>query len=63
MAADRVEVWRAADGWRWRYREGRSGLTLADSGQGYSRRVDCLAAARRVVGRRPRRLRVVLADA
>ena len=37
--------------WRWRY-IAHNGHILADSGQGYSRRIDCERAARRVVGKR-----------
>lgn len=55
MKTDIVVLYRAADGWRWRYVE-QGGHVLADSGQGYSRRIDCENGARRVVGVR-RRLR------
>ena len=34
--------WRYAGKWRWRYR--RNGYVMADSGQGYSRRIDCVEA-------------------
>ena len=45
---DTVTLYRADDGWRWRYEA--SGRCLADSGQGYSRRIDAVKGACRVVG-------------
>ena len=45
---DTVTLYRADDGWRWRYEA--SGRVLADSGQGYSRRIDAVKGACRVVG-------------
>lgn len=47
-AADRIEVYKT-DGWRWRY-VARNGRVLADSGQAYSRRIDCVNGAQRVTG-------------
>lgn len=45
----RVNLRRDRQGqWRWHARA--NGRTLADSGEGYSRRIDCLHAAMRVVG-------------
>jgi uncharacterized protein YegP (UPF0339 family) len=35
--APKLQVYRAADGWRWRVR-GRNSLILADGGQSYSRK-------------------------
>ena len=46
---DTITLYRAPDGWRWRYTAS-SGRILADSGQGYSRRVDAVRGACRVVG-------------
>lgn len=41
--ADHVEVYTDTAGdHRWRYVDGHNGNTLADSGQGYSRQIDCL---------------------
>lgn len=51
MAANRLvaEVYQDhTDRWRWRLRKGRS--VLADSGQGYSRKADCLRGMRLVTG-------------
>lgn len=45
---DTVTLYRADDGWRWRYEA--SGRCLADSGQGYSRRIDAVKGACRVLG-------------
>lgn len=45
---DTVTLYRTDDGWRWRYEA--SGRVLADSGQGYSRRIDAVKGACRVVG-------------
>ena len=45
----RVHLYRDQDGrWRWRMRV--PAHNLADSGQGYSRRIDCLHAAMRTTG-------------
>ncbi len=45
----RVDLYRDIEGkWRWRARV--PGHILADSGQGYSRRIDCFKGALRVVG-------------
>ena len=46
---DTIALYRAPDGWRWRY-VAHNGRVLADSGQGYSRRVDAVRGACRVVG-------------
>lgn len=50
---DRIEVYRSGlrRKWRWRYVAG-NGHILADSGQAYSRRIDCLAGAESVTGAR-----------
>ena len=45
--ADVVTIYRAHDGWRWRYTTP-NGRILADSGQGYTRRIDCINGAMRV---------------
>ena len=44
-----ITLYRAPDGWRWRYTAS-NGRILADSGQGYSRRVDAVRGACPVVG-------------
>ena len=44
---DTITLYRAPDGWRWRYTAS-NGRVLADSGQGYSRRVDAVRGACRV---------------
>lgn len=50
MRTDRVELYQDTAGdWRWRYLA-QNGHVLADSGQGYTRRIDCRRAARRVTG-------------
>lgn len=54
MRRDLVVIYPAADGFRWRY-VAQNGHVLADSGQGYSRRIDCVTGARRVTGRGLRR--------
>ena len=46
---DTITLYRAPDGWRWRYTT-HTGRILADSGQGYSRRVDAVRGACRVAG-------------
>lgn len=44
-AVDRVDIYRDAQGeWRWRYVR-KNGEPMADSGEGYQNRVDCVAAA------------------
>jgi hypothetical protein len=45
---DHVELYPGADGWRWRA-YAKNGRILADSGQGYSRRIDALSGARRAM--------------
>jgi uncharacterized protein YegP (UPF0339 family) len=45
---DHVELYLGADGWRWRA-YAKNGRILADSGQGYSRRIDALNGARRAL--------------
>lgn len=60
LRRDRVIVYRdVASDWRWRY-VAQNSHVMADSGQGYSRRIDCMRAARRVVGLRPRLVAVVV---
>ncbi len=45
----RIDLYRDTEGkWRWRGRV--PGHILADSGQGYSRRIDCLKGALRITG-------------
>ena len=46
---DTITLYRAPDGWRWRYTAS-NGRVLADSGQGYSRRADAVRGACRVAG-------------
>lgn len=46
---DTITLYRAPDGWRWRYTAS-NGRIPADSGQGYSRRVDAVRGACRVAG-------------
>ena len=47
---DRIEIYRSRlRRWRWRYRAA-NGHVLADSGQGYSRRIDALNGAAVVTG-------------
>ena len=46
---DTITLYRAPDGWRWRYTAS-NGRVLADSGQGYSRRMDAVRGACRVAG-------------
>ena len=59
---DRIELYRSGlrrKKWRWRY-VAANGNILADSGQGYSRRIDALAGAARVTGQTEgRQVRVV----
>lgn len=58
MRRDTIEAYRdRARRWRWRY-VAHNGHVLADSGQSYSRRIDAIAAARRVTGLRLRSLRI-----
>lgn len=60
MRNDVVVLYRdRSDRWRWRY-VAQNGHLLADSGQGYSRRIDAYRGAKRVTGRRlARRLKFV----
>lgn len=44
-----VKVYRGGDGWRWRAMSGNH-KTVADSGEAYIRRVDCVRVAERVFG-------------
>ena len=46
---DRITVYRAEDGWRWNYRA-KNGRIMADSGEAYRRRADCLRGVERVCG-------------
>lgn len=43
----RCEVYHAEDGWRWRL-VARNGKIVADSAEGYRRRIDCQNMARQV---------------
>lgn len=43
MRKPRIEVYRAESGWWWRFKAA-NGRILADSGQGYSRRIDAFNA-------------------
>lgn len=55
MRRDLVVLYRdRAEQWRWRY-VATNGHVMADSGQGYSRRIDALNGAKRVTGHRLRR--------
>lgn len=53
---DRIELYLEAGSqpnaltYRWRFRSGRNGKTLAHGGQGYARRIDALRAASLVTG-------------
>ena len=49
--SDRIEIYRTAlrRKWRWRY-VAANGNILADSGQGYSRRIDAVRGATTVTG-------------
>ena len=58
---DTITLYRAPDGWRWRYTAS-NGRILADSGQGYSRRVDAVRGACRVVGASEPQITAVLSD-
>lgn len=51
MRRDLVVIYKAADGYRWRY-VAQNGHVLADSGQAYTRRIDALRGAQRVTGTR-----------
>lgn len=42
------EVYKAADGWRWRLRAKNSKI-VADSGEAYSSKSNCVRAARRMI--------------
>lgn len=43
----KLRVYRAADGWRWRLKA-RNGRIIADSGEAYTRRSDCVKVARKI---------------
>ena len=58
---DTITLYRAPDGWRWRYTAS-NGRILADSGQGYSRRVDAVRGACRVAGADDAHTAIVLSD-
>ena len=58
---DTITLYRAPDGWRWRYTAS-NGRVLADSGQGYSRRVDAVRGAFRVAGATEPNTTAVLSD-
>ena len=45
---DRVQIYPAPDGWRWRFRAAGNGEIMAVSSEGYVALKDCQAAARRV---------------
>lgn len=49
MRRDKLTIYRAEDGWRWRYTSS-NGRVLADGGQAYSRQVDARRGAERVTG-------------
>ena len=42
-----ITLYQAADGWRWRMKA-RNGRIVADSGEAYASRANCLSAARRL---------------
>lgn len=46
----RVDFLRSANDKKWRWTARSNGHILADSAEGYSRRIDCLHAAMRVLG-------------
>jgi uncharacterized protein YegP (UPF0339 family) len=46
---DTLTVYRADDGWRWRYTS-RNGKILANGGQAYTRRIDAIKSAGTVCG-------------
>jgi uncharacterized protein YegP (UPF0339 family) len=48
---DRVEVYQADDGWRWRWRAAGNGQVMATGAEAYDSAGDCEAGARRVCGR------------
>lgn len=56
MRTDTVVVYPAADGFRWRY-VAANGNIMADGGQAYADERDAWAGAKKVTGRRPRRLK------
>ena len=58
---DAITLYRAPDGWRWRYTS-HNGRILADSGQGYSRRVDAVRGAWRVAGATNPQITAALSD-
>lgn len=45
FAIGRVRIWKARDGWRWHAVNG--GRIVAESGEAYTRKRDCLRAARK----------------
>lgn len=47
MTGPRFHVYEAADGWRWRLLAA-NGRTVADSGEAYTRRRDCIRAVETV---------------
>jgi uncharacterized protein YegP (UPF0339 family) len=50
---EHIEVYRDASGeWRWRW-VAANGRRMADSGEGYENRSDCLEAARYIAGTEP----------
>jgi uncharacterized protein YegP (UPF0339 family) len=49
MKNDKLTIYKADDGWRWRYTSA-NGNIMADGGQGYSRRADAHRGALRVTG-------------
>lgn len=46
---DTVEVYKAKDGWRWRYRAS-NGRIMADGSEGYENKDDAIGGARQVIG-------------
>ena len=61
MRRDKVTIYRAADGWRWRYTTP-NGHVLGDSGQAYSRRIDAVRGVCRVLGMPPAWVNSILED-
>lgn len=49
MKLPKAQIYKAKDGWRWRFIVA-NGKTLADSGQGYSRRRDAIRGLVLVTG-------------
>ncbi len=44
----KTRIYKSKDGWRWSVADRSNGKILADSGQGYSRKIDCVRGLERV---------------